>query len=315
MKRFLTFFAISLILINFSFSSEISTQAYVEGVKFYSSGNFDLAKIMLKKAIANEENATPESYYLLINTQINLQDKRAALNDCYYFLDAFPSSLYTPRVSFQTGKLLFELKEYDKAIFTLSDFCHQNQKDELYSLALFYIGESLFASYEYEKAEEVFQRIVDEFPSSPKFEAAKYRIESIFQRNREEKLLYLLKQTGEEYLTAKEEYEKQIRVYNTESIITAKQKLQESQAKNQELEKQVEDLQLQLAKIKTPDISTPEITIPETSISEITISEIEVKTSDESQEENLTENQMQIRSLKEKALEAQELLKFQNIFD
>ena len=75
-------------------------------------------------------------------------------------------------------------------------------------------------------------------------------MESIAQRSREEKLLYLLKQTGEEYLAAKEDYEKQLRLYNSEAINTTRERLVDSQRKNQELEEQIRDLENQIAELK-----------------------------------------------------------------
>ena len=75
-------------------------------------------------------------------------------------------------------------------------------------------------------------------------------METIAQRSREEKLLYLLKQTGEEYLAAKEDYEKQLRLYNSEAINTTRERLLDSQQKNQELEEQIRDLENQIAELK-----------------------------------------------------------------
>ena len=75
-------------------------------------------------------------------------------------------------------------------------------------------------------------------------------MESIAQRSREEKLLYLLKQTGEEYLAAKEDYEKQLRLYNSEAINTTRERLVDAQQKNQELEEQIRDLENQIAELK-----------------------------------------------------------------
>ena len=58
-------------------------------------------------------------------------------------------------------------------------------------------------------------------------------------------MLYLLKQTGEEYLSAKEDYEKQLRQYNSESVALTRQKLQETQIRNEELERQKLDAKIE----------------------------------------------------------------------
>ena len=229
------------------FSSETGSYAFVEGCKSFSLGDWENAIFMLKKAVAYEDYETPDTYYMLITSEVEAGEYKAALNDCDYFLKQFPSSIYISRVTYLKGKILFNLKEYDKSVVVLSDFCHQYKNDDMYSYALFYIAESLYENYKYDEAESIYERIVQEFPNSPKFAASQYRIESILQRSRKEKLLYLLKQTGEEYLAAKEDYERQLRLYNSDSVSSAKDRLHESQQKNAELESYVKDLEKQIA--------------------------------------------------------------------
>ena len=173
----------------------------------------------------------------------------------------------------------------------MSDFCHQNEKNELYSHALFYIGESLFACYKYDEAEQIFVRIVTEYPDSPKTSAAQYRIDTILQRTREEKLLYLLKQTGEEYLSAKEEYEKQLRLYNSEGIDLTKQRLVEAQSKNEQLEAEIAELQSKITSLEA-EKAAEKVDVPES--------------------EPYDERTEQIRILKKKAQEAQKILNQRN---
>ena len=232
------------------FSSEAAFSAYVEGCQFYADEDWTSAKIMLKKAVSYSENFNPDVYYMLITAEMYEGDEKTALDDCNVFLKSFPDSSFYSRVKYNKGRILYNLGEYEKAILELSDFCHQYVDHELYSYALFYVGESLFAGYKYDESQAIFERIVNEFPNSEKTPAAQYRIDTILQKNREEKLLYLLKQTGEEYLSAKEEYEKQMKMYNSDTILATRQKLEDSQAKNNALEKQIADLELQLEEMK-----------------------------------------------------------------
>lgn len=276
------------------FASESAQMAFVEGCKSYSQGDWTSAKFMLKKAVSYPENLTSDTYYMLISAEINAGDDRSALDDCNIYLENFPESLYYSRICYQKGKVLYNLGEYEKSIIALSDFCHQNEKSDLYPYALFYIGESLFAGYKYQDAAAIYERVVAEFPDSPKASAAQYRIDSISQRQREEKLLYLLKQTGEEYLSAKEEYEKQLRQYNSDSINNTRQKLVETQARNEELERQIVDLEMQVAAMKnelennTAAANTMDSDIPNA--------------------EPYDETKEQLKLLRQKALEAQKML-------
>lgn len=293
MKKNIAVAALLGILSFTGFASESAQMAFVEGCKSYSQGDWTSAKFMLKKAVSYPENLTSDTYYMLISAEVNAGDDRSALDDCNIYLENFPDSIYYPRICYQKGKVLYNLGEYEKSIIALSDFCHQNEESDLYSYALFYIGESLFAGYKYSDAAAIYERIVTEFPDSPKASAAQYRIDSISQRQREEKLLYLLKQTGEEYLSAKEEYEKQLRQYNSDSINNTRQKLVETQARNEELERQVADLEMQLAAMKTE----LENSAVNTSMD-----------SDIPNAEPYDETKEQLKLLRQKALEAQKIL-------
>ena len=285
------------------FSSETGSYAFVEGCKSFSLGDWENAIFMLKKAVAYEDYETPDTYYMLITSEVEAGEYKAALNDCDYFLKQFPSSIYISRVTYLKGKILFNLKEYDKSVVVLSDFCHQYKNDDMYSYALFYIAESLYENYKYDEAESIYERIVQEFPNSPKFAASQYRIESILQRSREEKLLYLLKQTGEEYLAAKEDYERQLRLYNSDSVSSAKDRLHESQQKNAELESYVKDLEKQIAELQN------QLNLQYEKQDELK-KEIEINSMDKEVPsfEPYDETKERIKALKEKAQKVQNLL-------
>ena len=298
LKKFTAAAVIFASVFMFSFASESASSAFVEACRSYSRGDWSDAKFQLKKAVSYKENQNPDTYFMLIMAEVYDGDNKNALDDCNFFLESFPDSLYYGRVYYQKGKLLYSLGEYEKSIVVLSDFCHLYEEDELYSYALFYIGESLFAGYKYDEARAVYERIVTEFPESPKTPASQYRLETILQRGREEKLLYLLKQTGEEYLSAKEEYERQLRLYNSEAMDSTRQKLTAAQARNESLEKQVADLELEIAALKNNQAESDRI------IQELK----DAGEKDVPAAEPFDEKKYQLKLLKEKALEAQKIL-------
>lgn len=233
-----------------AFAQDSGTVAFVEGCKAFSSGDWNSAVIMLRKASAYAVNDTPDTYYMLVAAEMYAQDFESALTDCDFFLNNYPANLYTARVKYMKGKAMFSLGEYEKSIIEFSDFCHQYENDELYPSALFYIAEALYAAYKYDEAETIYERIITDYPECDKAPTAQFRIESIAQRSREEKLLYLLKQTGEEYLSAKEDYERQLKMYNSETLSTTREKLENSEMKNKELEDQIKELEDQISLLK-----------------------------------------------------------------
>lgn len=301
-KKFTAAAVIFTSIVMYSVASESASSAFIEACKSYSRGDWSDARFMLKKAVSYKENLNPDTYFMLIMAEVYDGDNKNALDDCNFFLENFSDSLYYSRVYYQKGKLLYALGEYEKSIVILSDFCHLYEKDELYSYALFYIGESLFAGYKYDEAASVYERIVTEYPESPKTPAAQYRLETILQRGREEKLLYLLKQTGEEYLAAKEEYERQLRLYNSEAVDSTRQKLTAAQSRNESLEKQVADLESQIAALKNNQAESDRI------IQELK----EAGEKDIPSPEPFDEKKYQLKLLKEKALEAQRMLEAKN---
>ena len=81
-----------------------------------------------------------------------------------------------------------------------------------------------------------------DFPGEEKAGDCRYRLEMIAQREREEKLIYLLKVTGEENLAAREEYERQIKLYQSQDKLGLRKSLADSQNRIEELETELENL-------------------------------------------------------------------------
>jgi len=247
----ITAVAAGLVLMGSVFALDSGMTAFQDGLTAYGRGEWESAVFLLKKAAGYPENFNADTYYMLITSEVYAGDNSEALDDCDIFLENFSDSLLKPRVDYLKGRILYNLGDYEKSIMVLSDFCHEYDSDEMYSYALFYIGESLYAGYKYDEASSIYERVVTDFPEAPKVTAAQYRLDSISQRSREEKLLYLLKQTGEEYLFAKEEYEKQLRMYNSENVASTKQKLLDAQRKNQELEQRILELEEQMTELQS----------------------------------------------------------------
>ncbi len=277
-----TLFLAAFMLTSAVHSQNAGISAFAAGCAAYSEGDWITAVIGLRRAAAYRENFTPDTYYMLISAEMYAGEYDDALSDCDIYLDSFAGSSYYPQIQYTKGKILCTTGEYDRAVLVLSDFCRNNEGHPMYPSALYYIGDALYSSYRYEEARAIFTRITAEFPDDGKAEAAAYRLRSIEQHSREEKLIYLLRQTGEEYLAAKEDYEKQLRLYNSETNFSARQKLEESRQKNTELEAQIKSLEQQIERLKQEN--------------------------EQQKAERNSQNAETVRMLKEKAVAAQQLL-------
>ena len=231
--------------------------ALVQGFEAYRNEDWTSAMFFLRKAVSVPGSGTDETWYMLIMSEMYAADFATANADCDTFLKQFAFSQYVPYVQYQKGRALHFIGKNENAILVLSDFCHQNPTSYQYPSALYWIAESFFAEYNYEASRALYERIVVDFPDDSKVAAAKYRIDSIDQRSREEKLLYLLKVTGEENLAAREDYERQLRQYQTEDKLGLRQQLSEAQNEIAALNQALEAQKAQVEQLKKNAYAAP----------------------------------------------------------
>lgn len=232
-------------------SSREASSTYADALKAYSRRDWKTSIFLFKKLHTNQADITPESLYMQIMAQTYDGQYKQAVNDCDLFLKGFSNNQYAQLVMYQKGKILYQIEDYEKSILTLSDFCHSNPKHKLYSSALFWIAESFYATYNFDSAKSLYERIVVEFPDDSKTRDAQFRLDVIAQRSREEKLLYLLKQTGEDYLSSKESYEKILKQYQIENSVGVNSQLRELRQQNENLDNELANEKKRTAELES----------------------------------------------------------------
>ncbi len=233
MKKIISFVFISMLSCAFVFSN--NDDFLLDGYEAYRKNDWSSAMFFFRKQGIN--NIQEEPMYMLIMSEIYGGDYKSALSDSEVFLNKYPDSRYVPYIQYQKGRCLHFLSRNEDCILVLSDFCHQNPDSEMYAAALYWIAEAFYSEYNFDSALALYERIVVDFSNDEKAFDARYRIEMIEQRQREEKLLYLLKVTGEENLAVREDYERQLRLYKAEDKMGLKKQLNEAQLRIQSLEK------------------------------------------------------------------------------
>lgn len=270
MKKIIALFVFSFVLISFAVTQATTDDYLNKGLQAYKEGDWESAILLLKNAVSLPETSTPEVLYVLVMSEMFNGNYLDVLKDGKTFCNLYPESEYKVYVDYQMGRALHYLGKYVDSISVLQKFCADNQNNELFSSALFWMAESFYASYYFDEAKGLYERVVSDFPDSPKYVESLYRLDLIVQREKEEKLLYLLKVTGEEYISSKENYDRQIKQYNTEESIglrnqlrIANDNLKKSQseldiireekanleAKYADLEKAYSELQVQIEQI------------------------------------------------------------------
>jgi TolA-binding protein len=240
------------------------------GYESFRQKDWQSAAIFLRQSVNMPSERTSELVYMLIVSEINAKNYKNVLLDCDLFLSLYPKSVYRAPVMYQKAKCAYLRGEYDNALLFFSDFCNSNVGHELYSQALFWIGESFFAMYDFDSAKEFYERIVLSFPDSPKKEEAQRRLEDISHYEREDKLLYLLKVTGEEYLAAKEDYERELKIYKNSDIDGLRQRIREYSAQIAELEAKIASIQAEnesaKAELKNRPVVSPTSTVQQSAV-------------------------------------------------
>jgi len=215
--------------------------ALTSGYEAYRNEDWTSAMFFFRKAVSGAGGATDETWYMLIMSEMYAGEFTAALGDCETFLRKYSFSMYCPYIQYQRGRCLHFLHQNENAVLTLSDFCHQYPNHDLYASALYWIAESFYAEYNYSSARSLYERIVMDFPRDSKVSAAQYRIDSIDQKFREEKLLYLLKVTGEESLAAREDYERQLKLLEAEDKLGLREQLSDARLRIEQLESRLRE--------------------------------------------------------------------------
>ncbi|WP_296022136.1 tetratricopeptide repeat protein [Treponema sp. UBA7570] len=235
LKRFFVFFAAAFFAAGSIFCQKYSAEQE-QGFEAFRKNDWASAMFFLRKAGSLPEGFDEETLYLLVMSEINACEYSDALSDVNVFLQSFDKSQYLPYMHFQKGRILHLLERNEEAVLVLSDFCHLYPDSELYAAALYWVAECFYDEYNFDSARALYERVVSDFPADAKAGDCRYRLEMIAQREREEKLIYLLKVTGEENLSAREEYERQIKLYQSQDKMGLRKSLADSQNRIAELE-------------------------------------------------------------------------------
>ncbi len=205
------------------------------GLESYNNKDYSSAAILLRKAV-NSVDFGADVYYMLIMSEMYSEDYTSAISDCSTFISQYPDSKLCPTVEYQHGKALHYIGDNDQSVMVLSDFCHENPDSPVYPSALYWIAECFYDDYDFDTARDLYQQIADDYADDSKADDARFKLDAIAQREREEKLLDLLKSSDDEYLAAKENYEKQLKDHEAEGIVALKKQLNEANEKIAALE-------------------------------------------------------------------------------
>jgi tetratricopeptide (TPR) repeat protein len=230
-KCLFLFINICLILtVSWSQSASSGASALDRGIVLYGEGKWQDAVTELRSAQlhAEDDAKKAEILYWISLAEIANGEYESAMNDLDEIRAVSSSSVWNTEVPYQKGRCLYYLGEFDEAIIVLKDYTDVVSDPMKKASAFYWVGECLFALGQFQLAEDVFYRIIDEYPQSVKYEAANYRIALINQKKVEAELLAILKWSHEESLKTVEAYQRRERSYD-QAIIAYQKRIADMQ--------------------------------------------------------------------------------------
>ncbi|WP_028973545.1 tetratricopeptide repeat protein [Spirochaeta cellobiosiphila] len=221
--------------------AQVNDGALNTAINQYNQGKYSEATESLRNILLDSDKANlqGDAYFWLGKVYVTTLELVQAEKNLEYFLQNFPNNTNYPEGIYQKGRLLFFQKEYAKAINVLTDFINKYPDSSLISNGHFWLGECFYETGHWEEAMTAYQVVIQQYPKSFKFEAAKYRVTLISLKRREEELLKLIKWSHEENLESLEEFQKREVEYRN-AIKDYQNKLAILQSKN--LENQLVDI-------------------------------------------------------------------------
>jgi TolA-binding protein len=195
-----------------------------EGMQYFQRGQFQQAIVNFRNIILDpaQEKYHGDAFFWLARTYIVLEQLDDAERSLESFLLNYPDHVYYSEALYLKGRLLFMQDELENSIQVFQNFINTYPKSKFVPNAYFWVGEALFLLGNFDSSMKIFQVLLQQYPQSVKIEAAKYRIDLIKLKRRENELLKLLKMSHEELLKTLEEFQKKERTY--EQAIAAYQK-------------------------------------------------------------------------------------------
>jgi tetratricopeptide (TPR) repeat protein len=214
------------------------------GITLYGEGKWQEAVVELRTVQEEAEGADAttkaEILYWISLSEIGAGEYEAAIKDLEA-IEALSSAAaeieggWDIEALYHKGRSLYHLGEFDAAIVVLKKYSDA-QSDPMKKASSFYwVGECLFSLGQFQLAQDVFYRIIDEYPRSVKYEAANYRIALINQKKVEAELLAILKWSHEESLKTLEAYQRRERTYD-QAIIAYQKRITDMQNNKAESE-------------------------------------------------------------------------------
>lgn len=207
------------------FSDSLFYNDYNKGKEAFSNGLYDRAVTHFENAFAHSTpDIKPILYYWTGQSYMALDNFRKAENIFDNIIKNYKNTPEAVNSLYQKGRIYFNKSYYEKTIEYMHLFLDISGENTLNGNAYFWIAESLFSLGHKDESLIIYNKVIEEYPESYKYEASKYRSELIKLGEREDELMKLLKWSHEESLKERELFIKKEKEYK-QAILAYQRKL------------------------------------------------------------------------------------------
>ncbi len=185
------------------------TGALADGIAFYQAGRYEQAIASLGGlARSKDDPQKPGAVFWLAKAELALGRLDDASDNLDAYLAGSPQAPDRAEAVYLKGRVQNQQEDYEAAIRTFQVFLTTWPTSALAANAWFWSAECLYGLGRLEDAAVLYQKVIREYPTSAKVEAAQYKASLIGLTQRERELTRLLKWSHEEFLRTVEEYQR-----------------------------------------------------------------------------------------------------------
>ena len=186
-----------------------------DGIDLFRDGQYDKTIQFLHAFLLNSPNDTQKAaaYLLLAKSCIAIGTLDEAEKNLEYYIANYPRAADIQEALYQKGRLLFLQEDFENSLQALQSFLSVYPRSPFAASAWFWIGESLYGLGRLDEAQAAYRKILTDYPSSVKVEAAQYKVSIIQLTQKEVELARLLKWSHEEFLKSTEDYQSREKTY------------------------------------------------------------------------------------------------------
>ena len=194
---------------------QTSQQNVENGLEAFRQNDFQGALSSFLTALSSPATRDVEATarFWAAKSAMALDDLPVAEENLEYYIRTFPNHEFNEEAQYQRGRLFFLQQQYEATLESLSIFASRYPDSLFVANALYWSGEALINLGRLDEAQQMFEAVVADYPTSFRVEAARFRSSVIMLTKREQELLDMLQWSHEEYLSVVEGYETEIDGY------------------------------------------------------------------------------------------------------